>query len=174
MSNDECNRIFPSANGRKEPNMTISKFAGDDYSFLSNFYPCPVRVCFPGHGCWTFPSSENAFQAAKCPSRASEFTGLTPGQSKKLGRSVELRRDWEEVKDDVIHDVVLAKFQQNPELAAKLAATGDEELIEGNTWGDRYWGQVDGVGKNMLGKTLMRVREELRGQPSTGTSSVLR
>lgn len=141
--------------------MTISKFDGTDYAFLSNFYLCSVRVCFPDYGCWTFPSSENAFQAAKCPERAAEFADLTPSQSKRLGRSVSLRSDWENVKDDVMHDVVLAKFQQNPDLAQALIATGTEELIEGNTWGDRYWGRVNGVGKNMLGKTLMQVRDEL-------------
>lgn len=142
--------------------MTISRFDGTEHAYLSNFYPCSVRVCFPEHGCWTFPSSENAFQAAKCPERASEFTNITPAQSKKLGRSVRLRSDWEEVKDEVMHDVVLAKFKQNPDIAAKLLATGSEELIEGNTWGDRYWGQVNGVGKNMLGQTLMQVRDELK------------
>lgn len=141
--------------------MTISRFDGTQYAFLSNFYECPVRVCFPGYGCYTFGSSEAAFQAAKCPERAQEFMHITPAASKKLGRSVHLRSDWEQVKDDVMYDVVYAKFEQNPDIRAKLLATGTEELVEGNTWGDRYWGQVNGVGKNMLGQTLMRVRDEL-------------
>ena len=59
-------------------------------------------------------------------------------------------------------NVVRAKFDQHPDLAQKLLETGDEELVEGNTWGDRYWGVCGGKGKNMLGKILMRVREELR------------
>lgn len=143
--------------------MAITAFK-DEYRFLSNFWECPVRICFPEIGeCVVFASSEHAFQAAKCPSRAKEFLGLTPGQAKRLGRSVELRDDWEDVKDDVMYEVVLSKFAQNAVLRDKLLSTGDEELIEGNNWGDRYWGQVNGVGKNMLGKTLMRVREELRG-----------
>ena len=61
-------------------------------------------------------------------------------------------------------DVVRAKFDQHPDLAQKLLATGDEELVEGNDWGDIYWGVYKGHGKNMLGKILMRVRAELRGE----------
>ena len=59
-------------------------------------------------------------------------------------------------------DVVRAKFDQHPDLAQKLLATGDEELVEGNDWGDIYWGVYKGRGNNMLGKILMRVRAELR------------
>ena len=43
-----------------------------------------------------------------------------------------------------------------------MIETGDEYLEEGNTWGDRIWGTVNGKGQNNLGKILMRVREELR------------
>ena len=72
-----------------------------------------------------------------------------------------MRSDWEEVKDKVMYEIVLAKFTQNPDLKEKLLATGDESLEEGNTWGDTIWGTVDGVGENRLGKILMRVRDEL-------------
>lgn len=72
-----------------------------------------------------------------------------------------MRSDWEEVKDKVMYEIVLAKFTQNPDLKEKLLATGDEYLEEGNTWGDTIWGTVDGVGENRLGKILMRVRDEL-------------
>ena len=51
---------------------------------------------------------------------------------------------------------------QNAELRIKLLETGNEHLEEGNTWGDRIWGTVNGVGQNRLGKILMRVREELK------------
>ena len=57
-----------------------------------------------------------------------------------------------------------AKFTQNPKLKEQLLSTGDAILIEGNTWNDRYWG-VDassGVGKNHLGKLLMKIRSELK------------
>jgi len=60
--------------------------------------------------------------------------------------------------------VVLAKFLGNGDLRDQLLATGDAELVEGNTWGDTYWG-VDsrsGKGENMLGKILMETREFLK------------
>ena len=47
-------------------------------------------------------------------------------------------------------------------MASRLINTGDAILIEGNTWGDTYWGVCDGVGENRLGKLLMEVREECK------------
>ena len=75
---------------------------------------------------------------------------------------MQLRHDWEKVKFDIMYEICKAKFSQNAELKDKLLATGDEYLEEGNTWGDRIWGTVNGKGQNNLGKILMRVREELR------------
>ena len=57
---------------------------------------------------------------------------------------------------------VNAKFSTNESLKKRLLETGDEELIEGNTWNDTYWGVCKGVGLNKLGEILMRVREELK------------
>lgn len=136
----------------------INEFRGK-YYFLSNFYSVPVK-----HGFLTFTNTEAAFHSEKCPMRAAEFTKLNPSEAKRLGRRVRLRSDWEQVKDQVMLDVVRAKFDQHPDLAQKLLATGDEELVEGNDWGDIYWGVYKGHGKNMLGKILMRVRAELRGE----------
>ena len=79
---------------------------------------------------------------------------------KKMGRSVSLRPDWEDIKDDVMLEGLYRKFT-NDELAEWLLDTGDEELVEGNWWGDRYWGVCNGIGQNKLGKLLMKVREEL-------------
>ena len=90
------------------------------------------------------------------------FLGLDPSSAKRKGRRVKLRNDWEEVKDQIMYEIVLNKFSQNEELRKKLIATGDEYLEEGNTWYDTYWGVCNGKGKNKLGKILMQVREELR------------
>lgn len=133
----------------------ITTFKGD-YFYLSNFYVVPVF--YQGI---RFESSEAAFQAAKCPERMRDFCGLNPQMSKRLGRHVELRPDWDDVKYDVMYQVCKAKFLQNKSLAKKLIETGNAELVEGNTWGDKIWGVCDGVGENHLGKTLMRIREEL-------------
>jgi ribA/ribD-fused uncharacterized protein len=85
----------------------------------------------------------------------------TPGKAKRAGRNLQLRHDWEKVKYDVMLDIVFAKFYQHPELAAKLLATGDAELIEGNWWNDTTWGVCNGVGSNWLGRILMMVRARL-------------
>ena len=92
------------------------------------------------------------------------FISLAPSNAKRRGRHVQLRKDWESVKNGIMEEIVRAKFIQNLELKAQLLSTGDAILIEGNTWNDRYWG-VDvrsGVGKNHLGKILMKIRSELR------------
>lgn len=134
----------------------IDEFKGE-YFFLSNFYQTPLI-----YNGLRFENTEAAFQAAKCPDRMNEFCKLNPSEAKRLGRRVFLRPDWEEVKDQVMYEVCLAKFSQTPELAESLLQTGDAVLIEGNTWGDKVWGVCNGVGENRLGKTLMRIRDELR------------
>lgn len=131
------------------------------YYFLSNFFPAPVA-----YGGLTYQNNEAAFQAQKTLDKADRtaFTELAPADAKRRGRHVRLRRDWEEVKDGIMEEIVRAKFTQNSKLREYLLATGDSQLIEGNTWNDRYWG-VDarsGMGKNHLGKILMKVRSELK------------
>jgi len=63
-----------------------------------------------------------------------------------------------------MRQAVLAKFTQHDDIRAILIETGDALLVE-HTANDDYWGDGgDGSGKNMLGKILMSVREELRAQ----------
>ncbi|NCE64113.1 NADAR family protein [Pseudoflavonifractor sp. 524-17] len=133
----------------------IKEFKGE-YFFLSNFYIAPV--IYQGI---RFENNEAAFQAAKCPERMQEFRDLDPRSAKRLGQKVNLRPDWGTIKYDVMYQVCKEKFSQNPDLLSKLLQTGDAELIEGNTWGDRVWGVCHGVGENHLGKILMQVRREL-------------
>lgn len=145
----------------------IREFQGE-YMFLSNFYMAPVT-----YNGFHFTNSEAAFQAAKCPDRMAEFCGLDPSSAKRLGRRVALRPDWDRIKYEVMYDVCKAKFAQNPDLLNLLLATGDAELIEGNTWGDRVWGVCEGTGENNLGKILMRLRGELSmpcGYEDTGSN----
>lgn len=131
----------------------------DEYFFLSNFYE--TSVSYEG---LTYQNTEAAFQAQKSldPAVRAEFTGLSAASAKHKGRKVNLRKDWEQVKDQLMYEICLAKFTQHADLAALLLQTGDEELVEGNNWNDRYWGVSRGSGRNQLGKTLMRIREELR------------
>lgn len=137
----------------------IIQFQGE-YRFLSNFWPCKVSF-----GVFDFPSVENAYQALKCKSQSEmyQFTGITAGQAKRLGRKVEIIECWDTIKVDVMHFLLEKKFFNNAELAKKLKATGNRELVEGNTWGDCFWGVdlLEGSGENNLGKLLMKVRENV-------------
>jgi len=131
----------------------IDSFDGE-YRFLSNFWPAEVE--FEGI---KFPSVENAYQAAKTLDleERKRLAAMTSGQAKKAGKKLEIRPDWESVKVAVMENLVWQKFQ-NAELMAKLKATGEKPLIEGNWWGDTFWGICRGKGKNELGRILMQVR----------------
>lgn len=136
----------------------IDSFDGE-YEFLSNFYEQPIL--YIGH--W-FNTTEHAFQAAKAALDSDVKriqAAKTPGQAKRLGRKIQLRSDWEAVKLQIMFDILWIKFE-NPDLRAKLLATGNQPLVEGNNWGDKFWGKVDGVGKNHLGIVLMDVRQKIR------------
>lgn len=132
----------------------------NEYYFLSNFYNC--KVTYEG---LTYKNVEAAFQAAKCTGEhlhlRNDFVNLNGGEAKRKGRKVPLRADWENVKVNIMHQLVLSKFKENPELRKMLLATGNIELVEDNTWNDTYWGRCNGIGKNMLGIILMQVRYEL-------------
>ena len=134
----------------------INIFKGK-YYFLSNFYSAPVT--YDG---LTFQNNEAAFQAAKCINLElrKQFVNLNPSEAKRSGRRVKLRSDWEQVKVQIMREICKAKFDQNEDLRQQLIATGNEPLEEGNTWGDRIWGTVNGVGQNHLGKILMEIRKE--------------
>ncbi len=149
--------------------MTITSFH-DQHEFLSNFSPSPVIL----DGV-TYPTVEHAFQAAKTLDsgyRQAICTADTPARAKRLGRLVPLRADWEKVKFDVMRSLLDQKFAPGTELAQKLIATYPEELIEGNTWGDRFWGAVlvsgQWDGSNWLGRLLMQIREVLVARYAIG------
>ena len=150
--------VFPIM--KKVKKVKINSFRGV-YFFLSNFYEAPVT--YEG---LTYQSSEAAFQAQKCadPKDREAFTAMNPSEAKKAGHTVTLRKDWEDVKISVMTDIVRAKFEQNPVLAERLIATKDAYLEEGNDWGDRVWGTVDGEGANNLGIILMDTRKFLQNK----------
>lgn len=140
----------------------IGPFEGD-YRYLSNFAPISVR--YDGT---EFATSEHAYQAAKArdePELYEQIADSTePDESKRLGRKASLPADWEERKRYLMLEIVTAKFSQNPEYREQLLATGDQTIVELNSWGDTYWGAKSstGEGKNMLGRILMSVRSSLR------------
>ena len=134
----------------------ITSFRGDHF-FLSNFYPC--KIVYRGR---EYKTAEHAFQAQKCVTKDDIIEiqeANNPQMAKRIGKKVKLREDWEDVKVSIMTEVVSQKFLQHPHLIEMLLQTGDEELIEGNTWRDYFWGVCKGKGKNNLGKILMKVRE---------------
>lgn len=150
-----------------EPVRVIDDFRGD-YRWLSNFHLC--RIVYEGI---VYPSTEHAYQAAKDTDESVRrwiAQAPTCREAKTMGGRnglVNLRPDWEQVKNQVMMDVCWIKFTVHADLREKLLATGDALLIEGNSWGDEYWGCVrrNGVwvGRNQLGKTLMSIRRFIRG-----------
>lgn len=138
----------------------ISSFSGQ-HRFLSNFFY--VQIEYEGE---IYPSVENAYQAAKTLDikMRRRFRNISPAYSKKLGQQISLRSDWEDVKITVMTGLIRTKFSWH-NLKNGLLQTGNSELVEGNYWGDRFWGQCPlGNGRNELGKILMQVRQELRVQ----------
>lgn len=114
-----------------------------------------------------YANSEAAFQAQKTFSAKEQqqftiFRMHNPAEAKKRGRTLTLRPDWDVVKVRLMYEICMCKFLQNPELRQALLETGDCILVEENTWGDSFWGTVNGHGENQLGQILMDVRAKLR------------
>ena len=138
----------------------INRFEGN-YRFLSNFYGAPVE--FEG---LTYPSVKHAFVAAKTLNQSERVHIAHIGTAREVkayGRKLKLRPDWEQVKLGIMEELLRQKFTRHDELYAGLTSTGDHELVEGNWWGDKFWG-VDlktNQGQNHLGMLLMKIRSEL-------------
>jgi ribA/ribD-fused uncharacterized protein len=135
-------------------NNIISYFKNENY-FMSNFFE--ASVSYEGK---VYRNAEAAYQAQKDPTRANEFIMLKGDDAKTLGSKVTPRSDWEEIKVQVMYEVVKAKFTQNRNLMQKLMKTGNAELVHGNIHRDTFWGIYGGKGENMLGKILMEIRDE--------------
>lgn len=132
---------------------TIASFT-EDYRFLSNFYADTPRGT----------TLEHHYQAAKTddPEWAARIMlARTPNDAKKLGRRCPMRDSWDEERLTVMLVLLRMKFSDT-RLTKKLLKTKNAKLVEGNTWGDTYWGVYKNEGQNHLGRLLMQVRTELR------------
>lgn len=143
----------------------ITKFQGKT-RFLSNFWPCQI-VAKNGT---IFPSAEHAYQASKSLLMTDWQRVLackTPGEAKKVGRSLTIRPDWEQIRLLVMERILRQKFSPESELARLLLDTGEAKIQEGNTWHDNFWGNCvcsrcsNIEGENQLGKLLMKIRSIL-------------
>ena len=141
------------------PKLVIDKFEGK-YAFLSNFYM--KKVVWRGVA---YKSAEHAYQAQKTTDikwQQAIKAAPTPNACKKIARKSPLIADWDQIKVEIMWKIIKAKFTPGSELAKQLLLTGNAILIEGNWWHDYFWGVCNGKGKNMLGKLLMKRREQLQ------------
>ena len=140
---------------------------------LSNFYPCKFE--FNGK---TFNFSEQCFMYQKALlfndfEVVSQILNETDVRKiKALGRKVKNFNNelWDKHKEDFMFNACYAKFSQNDKLKDFLLNTGNREIVEAspvdNIWGigfssDNAMENVDKWGQNLLGKVLMKVREDL-------------
>lgn len=113
---------------------------------------------------------EHAYQAAKTTdlSIRLRIAGCTnPAQAKRIGKTLQLRPDWDKMKLDIMYELLVQKFAKGSFNSKALNATGDALMIEGNWWHDLFWGQCscdrhNWDGANHLGGLLMRIRDENR------------
>lgn len=135
---------------------------GGEYGALSNFSSYGIEM---DGRYWS--TVEHYFQAQKFPGHVQQqriWMVRTPKQAKALGRdrSMPIREDWETVKDSIMRDAVLKKFETHASAREILLSTKEAELVESSP-SDYYWGcGADGSGLNKLGIILMEVRSILQ------------
>ena len=137
----------------------------DPYGCFSNFSPHPIQL-----DGLDWQTVEHYYQSQKFVGSQEERliqviqNAPTPEKAAAIGRdrTRQLRPDWEQVKQQVMWKGVHAKFITHIDIQLILLDTGDELLVE-NSPTDYYWGcGQDKTGQNQLGKTLMKVRQEIR------------
>jgi len=107
---------------------------------------------------------ENYYQAAKTLDRDKriEISLLPANKSKRAGKKLELRSNWDIIKIDIMEQALRQKFIKGSIWYKKLIDTGDESIIELNNWRDTFWGYDINLnrGRNQLGILLMKLRKE--------------
>lgn len=140
---------------------------GDPYGCFSNFSAHPIEIGM------VWPTSEHYFQAQKFLDEAYREKirrEPSPMIAARMGRNRDwpLRPDWNAVKDDIMRTAIRAKVAQHTQVRETLLSTGDAGIVE-HTANDSYWADGgDGSGKNMLGRILMEVRDEVRRAAQAG------
>lgn len=130
----------------------------DENRWLSNFAECEIVV----KGL-TYPSVENAYMSMKSTDNDWKelCTKITPGQAKTKSKNIVIRDNWDDIKIMVMSFCLTQKFNQEP-FKSKLIATGNQNIQEGNRWGDKFWGvdlkESPNVGENHLGRLIMNIR----------------
>lgn len=146
----------------------IHFYRADDkqYGVFSNLLRRPIS--FEGE---IFPTAEHAYQAGKARKKEVRDWLMAAPSPSLLAMAAhglyywDIAPGWSTTKFARMKAVLVAKFTQHDDLKQTLLSTGKSRLVEAATVDstvNRLWGEVNGVGKNMLGVLLMEVREELR------------
>ena len=134
----------------------------DPHGYMSNY----KRARFFIYGRW-WNWVEAPYQAQKTLDPLEQeaiWQAKSNNDSRLLGQKVTMRPDWDEIKSNIMYECCLAKFLQHKDLRDQLISTCDEELIEDSPI-DSWWGcGKNGEGRNELGKILMKIRGELKGE----------
>lgn len=146
----------------KASDKPITSFRGE-YDWLSNFFDVAVRL----ENKW-YNTIENAYQAGKTwkTEIREQIAEMTPGQAKRFGKTIALRDGWEQIKLPLMSTLVRQKFEIS-DWRVLLIDTKDAHIIEGNTWGDKFWGAVwdsekeQWDGSNHLGNLIMNIRARI-------------
>ncbi len=138
--------------------------------FLSNFWQCPLQ-----YNGIIYPSVEHAYQAQKTTDiNIQKYISQlsTPFQAKCFGKTIQKRSDWNQIKLQIMYELISKKFSENLTLKNLLLQTQDKILVEKNTWGDTFWGIYNNKGENYLGKILMKVRQELKAKENNNEKNI--
>lgn len=119
----------------------------------------------------TFSTVEHAYHYRKFSETSPEiadqiFAAPSPWAAMQIDREhqEERRKDWNEVKVDIMTELIRAKAAQNQDVTDCLLKTGDKKIVENSPW-DSFWGcGPDGNGQNKMGEILMLVRSEIQAQ----------
>ena len=139
----------------------VESFRGE-YRYLSNFQA--VKIIFEGI---EYPSIEHAYMSAKSDSMEWKSKcadkNITAGKIKRLSHTISLKADWDDIKLDVMTEVIDQKFNQEP-FNTLLLDTGDKYIQEGNRHNDTFWGFCleTNKGENNLGKLIMEKRNMIK------------
>lgn len=148
-------------------------------TFLSNWIPKNMSIPFDGH---RFSNSEQIYMYLKAKYFGDERVATAivnvkndPKAAKDLGRTIENYDDekWSTAREDAMYKTIRAKFESDDELKQKLLDTYPKILVEGSPmdpiWGvkikwddDRILDEKNWKGLNLLGKVLMKVRNDLK------------
>lgn len=132
-----------------------------DYYIFSNF--SAFQLYWKGK---IYPTSEHAYHSEKFddPKIKNMIRKMPSAHAcfKWAEENKNIRRvDWDEVKLDIMKEILKEKANQHPYVMKKLKASGDNAIVE-CSWRDNFWGWGPNKdGQNQLGKLWMEIRKEL-------------